>query len=732
MSAKKILVLVESPTKIKPIQKYLGSKYKVLASYGHLIDLPERQLGVDTRNDFGLTYAVIKGKEDKLRAIMQAVKDVDTLIVATDLDREGEAIGSLIADKVKRRGLVVKRIIFNEITKTALQKAIKNPTIVDQNKVSSQQARRALDRLVGFKISPLLWTKLKKGLSAGRVQSAALRIVAERQKEIDVFTPEEYWEIDAEYLTDKKDIVRARVSLSKKIDQNKAKQITSDINNASKHVVSSVETKQKTRRPYPIFTTSTLQQTASSILNWSSKKTMQIAQQLYEGVQIGSDTVGLITYHRTDSTNISNDAITAVRSYIVSNYGAQYKPTKPNVFKTKNKLAQQAHEGIRPTDVTRTPSVIAPYLSNDMRKLYELIFKRFVACQMMSSKYDQTSIVIISDKHKLKTSGKVTIFDGFLKVWTYSTESDQLLPKLKKGQLLNLVKVVPSQHFTKPPARYNTASLIKELETNGIGRPSTYSSTIETLLSRNYIDKDGKAFIATELGIKVSDWLGRHFTKVVAIDFTADLESQLDKIAEGTANYVEVLRDFYENLKQEVKDAQIQMEQDQKTPYKCKQCGKMLLLKTNRTTGESFFGCSGYQTKSCDTVYPMGKDKKPVYNRKVEILGQPCVSCGGKMVKRGGKYGVFYGCENFPKCRQTADKNGSFIPVAKTLSIRCPKCYTGYVIERFSKKNNSTFFGCTSYPKCRFVSSTKPTSNSSSSPHNPAKKRNTRSRKNKK
>ena len=659
------LVVVESPAKAKTIKKYLGKNYTVLASNGHIRDLPKSQLGIDVDNNFEPKYITIRGKGDLLTKLKKEAKTAKKVFLATDPDREGEAISWHLATALDIADKDTYRITFNEITKTAVQNAVKNPRAIDRDLVDAQQARRALDRIVGYKISPLLWKKVKKGLSAGRVQSVATRLVVDREREIEAFIPQEYWKIDAKLNKngDRKKFpahfygdANGKIELT---NEAQVREILTKIDGAT-YVVGNVSAKTKSRNPAPPFITSTLQQEASRKLNFTSRRTMQAAQHLYEGVEVkGKGTIGLITYMRTDSLRISDEAKAAAFDFIKSSYGAEYAPEKPRTYKTK-KSAQDAHEAIRPSNIALLPEDVKDSLTPDLYKVYKLIWERFVASQMASAIFDTVSVDINVADYVFKASGSSIKFPGFMKIYVESNETknddDGVLPVLEKGEELKLSKLEESQHFTEPPARYTEASLIKAMEDDGIGRPSTYAPTITTILSRNYISRKGKALHPTELGTVITDLMIEYFKDIVDIEFTANMEEKLDDVEEGTIDWVKVVSDFYAPFAVTLKNAEdaigkIKIE-DEVSDVPCEKCGRMMVYKMGRFG--KFLACPGF---------PECRNAKPI----VKESGANCPRCGGKLlIKKSKKGKIYYGCEHNPTCE--------FMTWDTPLTQECPKC----------------------------------------------------------
>ena len=657
------LVIVESPAKANTIKKFLGGNTKVVASMGHIRDLPKSKLGVDIEHDFEPEYINIRGKGDLIKSLKKDAKQAKKVYIATDPDREGEAIAWHLAYILKDEKNKISRVTFNEITKNAVQKAIKEPRNIDMNVVDAQQARRVLDRIVGYKMSPLLWKKVKRGLSAGRVQSVAVKLIVDRENEIEGFKPEEYWNIYAKLKDEKtKKQFEARFygKNEKKLEihsKQETDEVLEGIKNA-KYIVSEVKKGEKKRTPAPPFTTSTMQQEASRKLGFTLKKTMSVAQGLYEGVRIPEKgTVGLITYMRTDSIRLSDEFVGNTLKYIEVNYGKEYVGFVKKSKKTEN--VQDAHEAIRPTSITRTPDSVKEYLTNDEYKLYRLIYFRALASLMKDAKQQLTTVILDNNDYKFKVNGSVITFDGYLKVYSeFEKSEDKILPDLDKYKSDNLItdKVETKQHFTEPPARYTESSLIKEMESLGIGRPSTYATTISTIIDRGYVNKKDKKFVPTEIGIETTNKLQEFFKDLINVKYTAKMEEDLDNIASGTVVWNELLKKFWEDFEPMVKDAFDNMEkkEPEKTGEVCPECGKDL-VKRNGRYGE-FIACSNYP--ECKYIK---KEEKKV----VEVCD--CIKCGNKIVERKTKKGkVFYGCSNFPKCREAYWD----MPTGK----KCPEC----------------------------------------------------------
>ncbi len=665
----KYLVIVESPTKVKTIRKFLGSNYEVMASNGHVRDLPKSQMGFDPENDYEPKYITIRGKGDILAALRKAVKKADKVYLATDPDREGEAISWHLAQALKLEGKQVYRITFNEITKNAVKEALKHPRQIDMNMVDAQQTRRILDRMVGYRISPLLWAKIKRGLSAGRVQSVALRIVADREEEINAFTPEEYWTLDAQLnVPDRKKPVTAHFHGKGKKqeirDRETLDRILADLKGASYQVTDIRKGERIRKAPLP-FTTSTLQQEASKVLNFSTQKTMRIAQQLYEGVDLkGAGTVGLITYLRTDSTRVSEQADAQARAYISGQYGPQYVGAPAAGAKNGQKI-QDAHEAIRPSDIGRSPVMIKEELTRDQFRLYQLIWKRFTASRMQAARYETTLVTVTANGYEFRLPASRLVFEGYLNVYTESEDEEKDTMKtapLDAGQVLELNELVPAQHFTQPPAHYTEASLVRTLEELGIGRPSTYAPTITTLLGRRYITKEQKNLFVTELGESVNEIMKKSFPSIVDVSFTASLETLLDSVGEGGLDWKTIVRNFYPDLDEAVKEAENNLEKvkiaDEVTDVVCEECGRNMVIKYG--PHGRFLACPGF---------PECRNTKPY----LEKAGVACPKCGKDVVLRRTRKGRrFFGCEN-PEC--------DFISWQKPSEHKCPKC-GGYMVER--------------------------------------------------
>jgi DNA topoisomerase-1 len=658
------LIIVESPTKAKTLKGFLGKNFAVESSFGHVRDLPKSKLAIDIENDFKPEYIIMPKARKTISFLKEKIKKNKNVILATDEDREGEAIAWHLSFALGLKK--PQRIVFHEITKTAIEEALKNPREIDINLVNAQQARRILDRLVGYKLSPLLWKKVARGLSAGRVQSVTVRLVCERQKEIDEFKPQEYWSIEAEFNPSTSSGQNIFVAELNKTDgkiisklgiktKNESDEIIIDLKNL-KYKINDIKKEETRKYPFPPFTTSTLQQEASRKLHFSAKQTMFIAQQLYEGLSLeNKKPVGLITYMRTDSMNLAEQVLWKIRDLIEKDFGKNYLPVRPNFYKTKSKRAQEAHEAIRSTFPERKPEEIKQFLNKNQFALYNLIWRRTIACQMNPAIFDSTSVGIETNKSKnnhiygFRTSGNIMKFDGFLKIWPTKTE-DINLPKLEKEQILELLKLIPLQHFTQPPSPYTEATLVKALEENGIGRPSTYAPILETIQKRGYIAKRAKYLYPSDIGILVNNLLVEHFPKIVDIEFTANMENELDKIAEGKIEWAPIIKSFYEPFEKNLEQKYLEIE------------------------------------------------KRKVVDEKTDEI---CEKCGSPMIIKTGRFGKFMACSNFPKC-----KNTKHIEISS--GVKCPKCEQGDIIERKTRKGK-TFYSCSRYPECKFALWDKPT-----------------------
>jgi len=722
------LVVVESPAKARTIKKYLGRDYEVLASVGHIMDLPKSKLGVDIENGFEPQYVVIRDKSKVLSDIKNAARKASQVLLATDPDREGEAIAWHLSVELGAPGgsESVRRVLFNEITKTGILAAIGRPGALDRKKYDSQQARRILDRLVGYQISPILWKKVRRGLSAGRVQSVAVRLVVEREREIQAFVPMEYWTVDADLRAALPPDFRARlVKLSGQKAELKEGETTAALVaeiGRERFSVGAVERKERRRNPPPPFTTAKLQQEAANRLGFTAKKTMTLAQRLYEGVDLGEDgTTGLITYMRTDSVRLAPEAVEAARVHIAERYGKEALPPEPNLYKTKQKQAQEAHEAVRPASLDFPPERVSAHLEQqgerDMGRLYELIWNRFVACQMVPAVYDQTTVDVLAGRATFRATGSVLKVAGYLAVYGErrpedeagaepekegeegKEREDRTLPPLEVGQELTLLALVPEQHFTQPPPRFNESSLIKEMEERGIGRPSTYASILSTIQDKGYVEKLERVFKPTQLGLVVTDELVKAFPRELDVAFTAGMEERLDEIEEGNMGWQSVLAEFWSTFKEDLDKAEVLMRdvkrQEIPTDVPCEKCGKMMVIKWGRN-GE-FLACPGYP--ECKNTMNFRREGETVVPVKVEeiLTDEKCPECGAAMAMKRGRFGRFFACTRYPDCKGTKS-----IP----LGVPCPKC--GDDLSERRSRRGKTFYGCTTYPKCDFVSWDKP------------------------
>jgi len=777
------LVIVESPAKAKTIQKYLGAGYDVEASLGHIKDLPKKGLGVDVDNDFATEYEVIPGKEKVVSALRKLARSANAIYLAPDPDREGEAIAAHLAEELgsqadggrshKKQATPVYRVTFNEITKKAVQEAFEHPREIDWNLVDAQQTRRILDRLVGFQVSPLLWDKVRRGLSAGRVQTVALRLIVEREREIQKFEKKEYWTLDAHLHAAKPPSFDARflgVNGEKlEVTTEAESQRIVEALDAAAWAVSTVKKAERRRNPTPPFTTSKFQQDASRKLGMTVKRAMMVAQRLYEGVELGADgTVGLITYMRTDSVRVSNDALAETRELIDRDYGKLFKPEQPNVYKTKAVNAQEAHEAIRPSSVLRTPDDVRPYLQDDEFKVYKLIWQRMVASQMSAAVFDQTTVDIdatAKDKtrYNFRVTGSILKFEGFLKVYEEAKdnkdEEDESLkhklPPLEEGQSLRLEELKPEQHFTEPPPRFNEASLVKELEERGIGRPSTYAAIISTIVDRGYVQKTpgrGGKFFPTEIGFVVTELLVANLKDIFDYEFTARMELDLDQIEDGNIKWTTALHDFYGKFEQDLEYAGEHMENikrmEKATDQKCERCGSPLVLKWGKHG--SFFACSTFDKKdpnSCTFTKENPINLTDLGDAEISSNNEEefCENCGKPMVLKRGRFGTFMACTGYPECKTTRRldsvqkkpdtpleekcpdcgrnlllRNGRFgefiscsgYPECKyikqnLIGVKCPECGVGEIVEKKARRGNF-FYGCNQYPKCDFTAANKP------------------------
>ncbi|MBR2303490.1 MAG: type I DNA topoisomerase, partial [Clostridia bacterium] len=680
------LVIVESPAKAKTIGKYLGSDYKVDASGGHISDLPEKALGVDVENNFEPEYIITSSKKALIKRLKEEAKNADEIWLATDPDREGEAISWHLQRVLKLDPKAKNRIQFNEITKSAVQKAIKNPREIDMNLVDAQQARRVLDRLVGYKLSPVLCKKIKGKLSAGRVQSSALKIIVDREKEIKAFIPEEYWSVSAllQKTTDKDKNIKFKALLAEKdgkkfkLSNKEQTDVVLSAIEGKQFVVDSVKKGTSLSQPMPPFTTSTMQQDASSKLSMASKVTMQTAQKLYEGIDVkGMGHIALVTYIRTDSVRVSDDAQNAARDYLSANYGKQYVPSKPNVYKSKKNI-QDAHEAIRPVNLELTPEMMQDKLPRNEYRLYKLIYERFLASQSTPVKFDTVSAVIKADAYGFKVSGKTLVFDGYQRIYGVvakekDDEENAKLPNIEIGHELKCVEIKPEQKFTKAPSRYTESTLIKTMEEEGIGRPSTYAATLATLYTRTYVVKEGKALVPTDLGIVVTDYLEKYFENIVDTEFTANMEELLDEIETKGHDWKKIIGDFYGPFHKKILSAMNSNEKvelgDEVSDVVCEKCGAMMIYKTGRFG--KYLACPNY---------PECKNTKSLVERQPDVVTEVvCDKCGGFMLEKTGRFGKYLACQNYPECQNIKSIN--------KVVDKCPDC-GGDVLERKSKKGN--------------------------------------------
>ncbi len=698
----KSLVIVESPTKAKTLTKFLGRSFQVLASGGHIMDLPKSKLGVDVDRDFEPQYVTIRGKGPTIKELKSAAKKAKEVFLAPDPDREGEAIAWHLARQLGNGSLTVRRLAFYEITKKAVERALKEPRTIDMNMVNAQQARRVMDRLVGYQVSPLLWRTIRYGLSAGRVQSVALRMVVEREREIQAFVPVEYWSITAllETLAHERfeaKLVKIAGQAPEIKNEIEAQRIVDELKQGQP-LVQSVTRQEKRRSAKPPFKTSTLQQEAYQRLRFSSKKTMMIAQELYEGVDVpGEGTVGLITYMRTDSTRIAGEAVDEVREFIKTRYGDRYLPDEPQVYAKKSATTQDAHEAIRPTAVTRTPESLRGALSAPQLKLYTLIWNRFVACQMGPAVFDVTTVEVAVGDKILRATGTLPKFDGFLRVYGSATNGENgneegegmTLPAVAEGDRLGMRKVTPKQHFTQPPPRYTEATIIKVLEAAGIGRPSTYATIVSTILNRDYVIKEKGALKPTDLGMTVTDLLLQNFPDIFEVQFTARMEEELDKVETGEDEWVKVVRDFYtpfssDLVKAEEKQAELKQSVQQESEVVCDTCGRNMVKKYGRNG--PFLACPGY---------PECRNTKPLEGESAAIAtDEVCTKCGSPMVVKSGRFGRFLACSAYPECKNTASLK---------VGVGCPETgCTGQLVEKRTRRGKM-FYGCDRYPDCKFA-----------------------------
>ncbi len=733
----KNLVIVESPAKAKTIKKYLGKDFDVLASYGHVRDLVPKEGAVDPEHDFAMKYEVIDRNKQHVDRIARELAKADALYLATDPDREGEAIAWHLYELLRERGLIdgkeVRRVVFHEITKRAVSEAIEHPRDIASSLVNAQQARRALDYLVGFNLSPLLWKKVRRGLSAGRVQSPALRLIAEREEEIENFKPQEYWTLEARAnkdgqrfgarltqfegekveqftITDGERAAAVETALYKAasdaLDQAGSAGLTADARGLL--TVVQVERKTRKRNPAAPFTTSTLQQEASRKLGFSASRTMRVAQQLYEGVDIGGESTGLITYMRTDSVNLANEAVAELRDVIGERYGDKALPDKPRAFRTRSKNAQEAHEAIRPTSARRRPEEVRHALSQDQARLYELIWKRAVASQMTHATYHLVGVNLAAgDGNLFRATGSTLVDPGFIAVYQESRddatdEEARTLPPIEEGERIALEHIDTAQHFTEPPPRYTEASLVKTLEEYGIGRPSTYASIISTLVSREYVELDKRRFLLTDVGRIVNKFLTRYFTRYVDYDFTARMEDHLDAVSRNEESWVPLLRQFWQPFREQVESTETNVKRSDVTTEemdeKCPKCGEKLAIRLGKRG--RFIGCTGYPT--CDYTRNLGEDAEQETKEAEIVEGRTCPKCDGQLAVKTGRYGKFIGCQNYPKCRYLEP-----LQKPKDTGVTCPQCGEGTLMERRSRYGK-TFYACNRYPKCKYAINSPP------------------------
>ena len=716
----KHLVIVESPAKAKTIKKYLGKDFEVLASYGHVRDLLPKEGAVDPEHGFAMKYQLIDKNEKHVDAIVKELKKADSLYLATDPDREGEAISWHLYELLQERGLLqdkeVARVVFHEITKRAIQEAVEHPRELSLDMVNAQQARRALDYLVGFNLSPLLWKKIRRGLSAGRVQSPALRLIVERELQIEAFKTQEYWTIEADALADKQQfksklthLAGAKLTQFSITAEKEARAAQKTLRDAAdgQLLVTKVEKKQRKRNPAAPFTTSTLQQEAARKLGFTAQRTMRTAQQLYEGIDIGGETVGLISYMRTDSVNLAQEALDEIREYIAGRYGKENVPKEPRAYKTKSKNAQEAHEAVRPTSVLREPDTLESHLSKEQYKLYELIWRRTIACQMVHATIDTVSADLqASEGNLFRATGSTVVNPGFMAVYQESVDDakekeddNRVLPPLKEGDSVKVKAIHCEQHFPEPPPRYSEASLVKTLEEHGIGRPSTYASIISTLQQREYVEMDKKRFIPTDVGRVVNKFLTDHFTKYVDYDFTAHLEDELDEISRGEREWVPVMEAFWGPFKELVDAKEKGVSRKDVTQEEmeevCPKCGKPLSIRLGRRG--RFIGCSGYP--ECDYTRNLNEsaEEKEEAAAPEVVEGRTCPKCDSPLIIRQGRYGKFIGCSAYPKCK--------FIePLEKPADtgVSCPQCHKGTLVQRKSRYGK-LFYSCNTYPDCNYA-----------------------------
>lgn len=711
------LVIMESPTKASTVKSYLGSSYKVVASKGHIRDLPKSTLGIDVDNNFEAHYINIRGKGDLIKELKKEVKNADRIYLATDPDREGEAIAWHLITALAIPPEKANRVTFNSVTKAVVKEGIKHPRQIDMDIVNAQQARRILDRIVGYKLSPFLWKTVKSGLSAGRVQSVSTKIIVDRENEIRAFVPEEYWTIEAVLLTKDGKKVKTKLyglaSDGNKLsigNEEEAKKVF-DAVNGKNFAVSDIKLGKKLKNPSPPFTTSTLQQEASRKLNYQSQRTMKIAQELYEGMNLGSEfggVQGLITYMRTDSMRISDEARDAAKTFITEKYGEEYYPKTPRVYKSKGNNVQDAHEAIRPSNLNLEPAAIKKALTTEQYKLYKLIWDRFIASQMQSAELSTVQTDFNCEGYIFRTSGYTVKFPGYMALYEESTDDKNTddenvkLPEMKVGDILASESVTPVQHFTEPPARYNDATLVKYLEEKGIGRPSTYATIITTIISRGYVKREGKQLVPTPLGEVTTELMCENFPDIVDCKFTAYMESQLDDIESGKTTMLDVISGFYKNFSVEleaafknVADRDIELPVEE-TDIICEHCGSRMIVKNGRFG--KFAACPNYP--ACKNTKPLAKTGEGLVEKKAEKTDMKCELCGADMILRTGRYGSFYACSRYPECKFTKQK-------VKSLGVKCPECGSD-IVTKYGK-NKTVFYSCSRYPECKFSSWDMPT-----------------------
>ena len=711
------LVIMESPTKANTVKSYLGSSYKVVASKGHIRDLPKSTLGIDVDNNFEAHYINIRGKGDLIKELKKEVKNADRIYLATDPDREGEAIAWHLITALAIPPEKANRVTFNSVTKAVVKEGIKHPRQIDMDIVNAQQARRILDRIVGYKLSPFLWKTVKSGLSAGRVQSVSTKIIVDRENEIRAFVPEEYWTIEAVLLTKDGKKVKTKLyglaSDGNKLsigNEEEAKKVF-DAVNGKDFAVSDIKLGKKLKNPSPPFTTSTLQQEASRKLNYQSQRTMKIAQELYEGMNLGSEfggVQGLITYMRTDSMRISDEARDAAKTFITEKYGEEYYPKTPRVYKSKGNNVQDAHEAIRPSNLNLEPAAIKKALTTEQYKLYKLIWDRFIASQMQSAELSTVQTDFNCEGYIFRTSGYTVKFPGYMALYEESTDDKNTddenvkLPEMKVGDILASESVTPVQHFTEPPARYNDATLVKYLEEKGIGRPSTYATIITTIISRGYVKREGKQLVPTPLGEVTTELMCENFPDIVDCKFTAYMESQLDDIESGKTTMLDVISGFYKNFSVEleaafknVADRDIELPVEE-TDIICEHCGSRMIVKNGRFG--KFAACPNYP--ACKNTKPLAKTGEGLVEKKAEKTDMKCELCGADMILRTGRYGSFYACSRYPECKFTKQK-------VKSLGVKCPECGSD-IVTKYGK-NKTVFYSCSRYPECKFSSWDMPT-----------------------